>query len=135
MPRILFIDDEDKFRESLARRLKLRGFETVTLNSGADAVKIVRANDDIDVVILDRKMPDLSGEEVLKEIKKFRPEIQVIMLTGHGTLESAIEGLEAGATDYLVKPVYIDDLIKKAEEAFEKRLRVEEKIRMARGNK
>lgn len=117
MSRILFIDDEDRFRESLARRLNLRGFETVTLNSGADAVKIVRANDDIDVVILDRKMPDTPGEEVLKDIKKFRPEIQVIMLTGHGTHESAMEVGKLDAFCYLEKPCDLESLILKIEEA------------------
>ena len=117
MSRILFIDDEDHFRESLSRRLNLRGFETVTLSSGLDAVKIVRTNDDIDVVILDRKMPDVSGEEVLKDIKKYRPEIQVIMLTGHGTHESAMEVGRLDAFCYLEKPCDLESLISKIEEA------------------
>lgn len=117
MSRILIIDDEDKFRESLASRLNLRGFETVTLSSGSDAVKIVRANEDIDVVILDRKMPDISGEEVLEDIKKFRPEIQVIMLTGHGTHESAMAVGKLDAFCYLEKPCDLESLISKIKEA------------------
>ncbi len=117
MSKILFIDDEDKFRESLSSRLKLRGYENITLEGGADAVKIVRSDDDIDVVILDRKMPDIPGEEVLKDIKKYRPEIQVIMLTGHGSHESAMEVGRLDAFCYLEKPCDLETLITRIEEA------------------
>jgi DNA-binding NtrC family response regulator len=83
------------------------------------------------VVILDVKMPGMDGIETLKAIKSQFPLVEVIMLTGHATVESAIEGLKSGATDYLMKPTEIDELILKAEEAFEKRQRLEEKIRLA----
>ncbi len=111
MNRILIIDDEDNFRESLSQRLKVRGYENITLNSGLNAMKVVRTNDDIDVVILDRMMPDMNGEQVLREIKKYRPEIQVIMLTGHGTHESAMEVGKLDAFKYLQKPCELEVLI------------------------
>jgi DNA-binding NtrC family response regulator len=76
-------------------------------------------------------MPGMDGNETLVEIKRLFPMVEVIMLTGHATVESAIDGLKSGATDYLMKPIGIDKLVQKAEEAFEKRMRSEEKIRMA----
>jgi DNA-binding NtrC family response regulator len=76
-------------------------------------------------------MPGMDGIETLKAVKRKFPMVEVIMLTGHGTVESAVEGLKSGATDYLTKPTDVNDLITKAEEAFEKRQRLEEKIRVA----
>ena len=90
MAKVLLVDDEEKFRTSLARRLNLRGYETIDLDNGEDAIKAVRRDSDIDVVLLDRKMPNMDGEQVLREIKSFRPEIQVIMLTAFATM--AIRG-------------------------------------------
>jgi len=119
MPKLLLIDDEDAFRISLSRRLKMRGYENIALNSGADAVKTVRSNPDIDVVVLDRKMPGMSGEQVLKEIKTFRPELQVIMLTGHSSTESAVESGRLDAFSYLEKPCELEKLISVIDEARE----------------
>jgi DNA-binding NtrC family response regulator len=85
----------------------------------------------IHVVVLDVKMPGMDGMETLKAIKKTFPLVEVIMLTGHATVESAVDGLKSGATDYLMKPTDVKDLIRKAEEAFRKRQLVEEKIRVA----
>ncbi|MFH1373087.1 MAG: SLC13 family permease [bacterium] len=110
MPRVLLIDDEDKFRISLTRRLKLHGYDAVDLNNGEDAVKLVRSDMDIDVVLLDRKMPGLSGEQVLTELKRYRPELQIIMLTGHGTMKSAMETGRLDAYTYLQKPYDFDKL-------------------------
>jgi len=84
-------------------------------------------------VILDVKMPGMDGVAVLKAIKSRYPMVQVVMLTGHGTVESALEGLRSGATDYLMKPIDIDELIAKAEEAFTRWQIMEEKIRVAEG--
>lgn len=83
------------------------------------------------MVILDVKMPGMDGMTTLKEIKRLYPLVEVIMLTGHATVDSAVEGLHSGATDYLMKPTDVNDLIRKAEEAFEKRQKLEEKIRVA----
>ncbi len=111
MPTVLLVDDEERFRTSLAQRLRLRGYETIDLGSGEEAVKRARADASIDVVVLDRKMPGMSGEEVLKEIKQFRPEVQIIMLTGHGSIESATEAGRLDAYAYLEKPCDLEQLV------------------------
>lgn len=117
MGKILLIDDEDVFRQSLQKRLKLRGFDVIALDSGRDAVKTVKGNPEIEVVILDKKMPGLSGEEVLREIRAFRPAIQVIFLTGHGSVSSAMEVGKLEAFAYLEKPCDFDHLIEVIESA------------------
>ena len=111
MPTVLIVDDEDRFRTSLTRRLKMRGYDTLDVDNGEDAIKLIRSRNDIDVVILDRKMPKLAGEQALKEMKVFRPELQVIMLTGHGSMESAMESGRLEAYAYLQKPYGIEELI------------------------
>jgi len=117
MSKVLLIDDEDKFRETLTNRLNLRGYETIELNSGENAIKVVRNDSDIDVVVLDRRMPGMSGEQVLSELKRYRPELQVIMLTGHGTMDSAMETGRLDAYAYLEKPCELDTLIEVLEAA------------------
>lgn len=111
MPIVLLVDDEDKFREATAKRLKMRGYDNLTLDCGEDVLKTIRKFDDIDVVVLDRKMPGMSGEQVLKEIKQFRPELQVIMLTGHASMESAVESGKLDAYAYVEKPCELEQLI------------------------
>ncbi len=122
MPKLLLIDDEEKFRVNLAKRLKMRGYETIEVDNGIDAVKLVRNDFDIDVVILDRKMPKMSGEEVLAELKRFRPALQVIMLTGHGSMSSAMEIGRLEAYAYLEKPHDFDRLLKVIDAAREDRV-------------
>ncbi len=100
MSKVLLVDDEDKFRLSLSKRLLLRGYENIALDSGKEVVKVVRNDPEIDIIVLDRKMPEMSGEEVLREVKKYRPEIQVIMLTGHGDTESAVVAGRMDAYSY-----------------------------------
>jgi len=112
MPKVLLVDDEERFRTSLARRLRARGHETVDLPDGEQAIKAVRSDREIDVIVLDRKMPGLSGEETLQGIKEFRPEIQVIMLTGHGDVESAREAGKLDAFAYLQKPCELEQLVR-----------------------
>lgn len=129
--RIMLVDDEDRFLSTTQKLLEKRGYKTFTACSGFEALSQLNAQT-IHVVILDVKMPGKDGVAVLKEIKNQFPLVEVIMLTGHATVESAVDGLKSGATDYLTKPTDIDVLINKAEEAFEKRQRLEEKIRMAR---
>ena len=128
--RILLVDDEEQFVKNMARILKVRGFAVSTAFSGYDAVDAVKSESAFDVVLLDIKMPGLDGIETLREIKTCAPHTEVIMLTGHATAESAVEGLKSGAADYLMKPTHIDELIQKAQEAYEKRQRLEEKIRV-----
>ena len=128
MPKLLLVDDEEKFRISLTRRLELRGYEIVALDSGMEAVKVVRNDPEIDVVILDRKMPGISGEQVLKEIKEFRPELQVIFLTGHGSVKSAMEVGRLEAFTYLEKPCDHDKLIEAIEAARANKAQVMERL-------
>jgi len=117
MPKILLVDDEERFRTSLAGRLRLRGYETLDLGDGEEAIRAIRGDAEIDVVVLDRKMPVMQGEEVLREIKRYRPEAQVIMLTGHATMESATSAGKLDAFTYLQKPCALDDLTRAIDEA------------------
>jgi len=119
MPRVLLVDDEDQFRKSLAQRLSLRGYETVDVSNGEAAIKAIRQDSEIDVVLLDRKMPIMDGEQALKEMKSFRPELQIVMLTAHGTMESAMETGRLDAYSYLQKPCEMEDLVKIIESARE----------------
>jgi len=115
MPKILLVDDEEIFRVRLAERLKMRNYEVLDVDNGEDAIKLARTDRDIDVIILDRKMPGMSGEQVLRELRTFRPEAQVIMLTGHASMESAMETGRLEAHSYLQKPCDIDKLIEAVE--------------------
>lgn len=122
MPNVLIVDDEDRFRTSLARRLKMRGYDTLDVDNGEDGIKLIRSRNDVDVVILDRKMPKLVGEQTLKEMKTFRPELQVIMLTGHGSMESAMESGRLEAYAYLQKPYRVEELIEVIDAARQDRI-------------
>ncbi len=108
--RILMVDDEEELVETLVERLQIRGFQAEGATCGIDAVKRIR-DGIFDVVVLDLKMPGLDGLEVIQQLKYHRPELQVILLTGHGSSEDAIMGKKSGAFDYLIKPVDIDELI------------------------
>jgi DNA-binding NtrC family response regulator len=128
--KMMLVDDEERFLTTTQKLLIRKGIDVVTAASGAEALDLLN-HQNIHVVVLDVKMPGMDGNETLREIKRRFPLVEVIMLTGHATVESAIDGLKSGATDYLMKPTGIDELIEKAEEAFEKRNRLEEKIRLA----
>jgi len=132
--KMLLVDDEERFLSTTKKLLAKKGYDAVTAASGAEALEKIRVQN-IHVVILDVKMPGMDGNATLKEIKRQYPLTEVIMLTGHATMESAIDGLKSGAIDYLMKPADIDEIIQKAEEAFEKRQGLEEKIRVARMRK
>ena len=128
--KMMLVDDEERFLTTTKKLLSRKGYEVFTAISGAEALEKLGSHS-IHVVILDVKMPGMDGMETLKAIKANFPLVEVIMLTGHGTVESAVDGLKSGATDYLMKPTDVNDLIQKAEEAFEKRKKLEEKIRLA----
>ena len=129
---ILLVDDEEPFVETMTKRLTKKGLNVVGAYSGHEALSKLESNKLVDVVILDVKMPGMDGIEALQEIKKRFPLIEVIMLTGHATVESAIDGMKLGAYDYLMKPCDIDQLLAKIQEAKDKKRRHEEKIREAR---
>ncbi len=129
--RVLIVDDEEKFSDPLAERLTLRDYDVTTSQSGEDAVaKIKQYN--YDVVVLDVIMPGMSGTETLREIKKIKPLTEIIMLTGHATVESAIEGMKLGATDFLMKPCETEDLVSKIQKAHDRKAEQEERIREAK---
>ena len=115
--KLFLVDDEKDFIESLAERLQLRDFGVKTALNGEDAVKLISENE-FDVIILDVKMPGKSGIETLKEIKNINQLSQVIMLTGHATVESAIQGMKLGAYDYIMKPTDTEELIKLINKAY-----------------
>ncbi|MBI4878070.1 MAG: anion permease [Planctomycetes bacterium] len=117
MTKILLVDDETQFRESLAQRLRRRGYDVVDVDNGVDAVKRARTDPAIDVAILDLRMPDTDGIQTFKEIREFRPAIQAIFLTGHGSIESAKEAGRLEAFRYLQKPCEVEELVQAIEEA------------------
>jgi DNA-binding NtrC family response regulator len=128
--RIMLVDDEERFLTTTQKLLARKGVDVVTATSGSEALDKL-TTEKVHVVILDVKMPGMDGIATLKAIKESHPLIEVIMLTGHATVESAVDGLKLGATDYLMKPSDIDELVGKAEEAYAKRKVLEEKLRVA----
>ena len=128
--RVLLVDDEKDFVEMLSLRLNEVGEKVTTAHSGKECLENLE-NNKIDVVILDIKMPGMDGMETLGEIKKKFPLVEVIMLTGHGSTETAVEGMKMGAFDYLMKPADFDDLTTKLEAARKRKDEQEERIRKA----
>jgi DNA-binding NtrC family response regulator len=119
---VLFVDDETEFVASLIKRMQQRDINAYGAHSGAEALTILESrNTLVDVVVMDVKMPGMDGITVLKEIKDRYPLIEVIMLSGHANVSVALEGLEKGAFDYLVKPVDMDELLYKLQDANEKK--------------
>jgi DNA-binding NtrC family response regulator len=131
---IMLVDDEIPFVEAMTKRLARRDLDVEQAFSGQEALAKLTAGTTTEVVILDVKMPGMDGVETLKTIKREVPLVEVIMLTGHATVESAIEGMKLGAFDYLLKPCDMDHLIAKVSEAAARKRRQEEKIINARIN-
>ena len=125
--RVLLVDDEKDFLEVLIRRLSKRQVNVDGVSSGEEALQYLQVRP-IDVAVLDVKMPGMDGITVLREIKKLNPLIEVIMLTGHASLEVALEGMHSGAFDYLMKPAEIDELLYKIQDAYRAKTIQEEKI-------
>jgi len=115
--KLLIIDDEMEFASTLAERLELRGMESRAVECAEDALSLLQNNWIPDVAILDLKMPGMDGIATLDLIKRQAPTVEVIMLTGHGSTSSGIEGMQRGLFDYLMKPVDIDELVKKIKDA------------------
>jgi len=131
---VLLVDDEEAFVQALVRRLGKRGFRVGAAYGGAEALEELDAGGatSFDVVVLDVKMPGMDGVEVLTRIKELHPLVEVIMLTGHATVESAIEGMKHGAFDYLMKPCDMEVLTDKLNQAASKKREHEAKILEAR---
>ena len=128
--RVLIVDDEVDFVEMLSLRLSETGEKVTPAYNGRECIEVL-GKTDIDVVILDIKMPGMDGIQTLKEIKKYFPLVEVIMLTGHGTTETAVEGMKLGAFDYLLKPADFRELLEKLEGARKRKEEQEERIRKA----
>ena len=122
---VLVVDDEDDFRETLVKRLRKRNLDVQGAETGLKALAWMDKKG-FDVVILDIKIPGLDGIETLREMKKKSPLTEVILLTGHASLESGIEGMKLGAFDQVMKPVNIDELVDKMRQAFERKVVQEE---------
>lgn len=118
--RILIVDDEIELVAALKERLELRGFDTEGVTTGTAALEFLE-REPRDIVLLDLKMPGLGGLEVIQLIKRHWMDIEVILLTGHGSLKNVEEGMELGAFDYLMKPVRIEELVKALHAAGEKK--------------
>jgi DNA-binding NtrC family response regulator len=117
---ILIVDDEDDFRVTLVKRLQKRNQQVFGSESGQKALTLMDAMV-FDVVVLDVKMPGMDGIETIREMKKKNPLTEVILLTGHASMESGIEGMKLGAFDYVMKPVNIDELLEKIRQAYERK--------------
>jgi DNA-binding NtrC family response regulator len=123
---VLLVDDEEQFLKVVSQRLGMRGLKVDSATTGDEAIKKVEQKE-FDAIVLDLVMPGKSGIEVLKEIKKKNPDLQIIILTGHGTVEAGVEAIKEGAIDFLQKPVDFDKLLEKIAEAKNKRFLVIEK--------
>jgi DNA-binding NtrC family response regulator len=126
--RVLIIDDEPDFLETIVKRLKKRKLDAVGVGSGEEGLKAIEEQA-FDVIILDVRMPGMDGIETLKEIKRKSPLTEVIMLTGHASVESGMHGMRLGAFDYVIKPADIEELIEKVNQAGERKTLHEERIR------
>jgi DNA-binding NtrC family response regulator len=125
---ILFVDDEVDFLDTLLKRMKKRQVNVSGVKSGEEALEWLAKNT-ADVIVIDVRMPGMDGIRTLKEIKKLNPLVEIIMLTGHANLEVAREGMQLGAFDYLMKPIDIDELLYKVQDAYKKKSIQEQKIR------
>jgi len=130
-PFIMLVDDEEPFVETMAKRLDKRDVEVISAFSGEECLEKLESNQNLDVIVLDVKMPGMDGLETLKKIKSEYPLIEVIMLTGHATIESGIQGMKFGAFDFLMKPCDIDEIVEKIQEAAKKKRAHEGKIKEA----
>lgn len=130
--KVLLVDDEREFLDTLLKRMRKRNLLVDAVACGEEALEWM-AGHPVDIVVLDVRMPGMDGLETLREIKRRHPLVEVIMLTGHASIEVAIQGMELGAFDYLMKPMSIDELLYKVQDAYKKRTIQEQKIRQMEG--
>jgi DNA-binding NtrC family response regulator len=116
--KILLVDDEVIFSRNMEVLLDARGYRSLAVNSGAEAIRALQ-KEDFDVIVLDLKMPGMDGISTLKEIRKLGLFTQILILTGHGSIDSALDAIKLGAYDYLTKPCQISELVEKIEGAWE----------------
>ncbi|MDZ7596907.1 MAG: response regulator [Desulfobacterales bacterium] len=124
--KVLLVDDEKDFLDVMAERMRARGMEVKTASTPSEALALV-ANESFDAIILDLQMPEMDGLETLKKIKSKKPELQIILLTGHATVQKGVEAMKLGAMDLLEKPADLSDLTAKIQAASSKRMLLVEK--------
>jgi len=129
-PKVLIVDDEERFRITLRKLLGVQGVEANTAGSAREALEELN-NRPYDVVLLDVRMPEMSGIEALAEIKKTHRDLEVIILTGHASVDIAVEIMRLGGYEYLLKPCAMDELVAKIESAYERKVAREERRRKA----
>ncbi len=127
---VLVVDDEQEFRDITLKRLKRRGLKVSGAENGEKALEILE-HSSIDVVVLDVKMKGMGGIETLRRIRNTKPLVEVVLLTGHASVDSGIEGMKLGAFDYLMKPIELDRLLEKLNDAYEKKRIQQDKIEQA----
>ena len=125
---VLIVDDEEEFRDLTGKRLKKRGLDVYLAESGQEALDTLKKNP-VDVVLLDVKMPGMDGIETLRRIRTAHPQVEVVLLTGHASIDSGIEGMKFGAFDYMMKPVELEQLLEKLADANEKKRLADEKTK------
>jgi DNA-binding NtrC family response regulator len=124
---VLFVDDEEQFLVSMSKRLAAREFNVLSVNRGKKAIEAAR-NNPVDIALIDLKMPGMDGEETLKILKKEHPWMEIVILTGHGSIDSAVDCTQDGAHSYLQKPCDLDQLLEVLKEAYKKRVMNKNKI-------
>jgi two-component system, OmpR family, response regulator len=123
--RVLIVDDEEAFANNIVKLIANRGYDTKAVYNGQSAIDALEEMD-FDVIILDMKMPGLDGLATLKQIKRKKPGVEVIILTGHSSWDAGINGIQLGAFDFLMKPIRFDDLYEKVRQAYQRKLVHEE---------
>lgn len=131
--KLLFVDDEERFLNGMTQRLKLRDMVVHSFNNGADALESAK-KENYDIALIDLKMPGMDGEELLKKLKQKIPAMEVIILTGHGSEESAIRTFRGGAYEYLMKPCELDELMSAITRAYTKRLKAKNQAMKDKAN-
>jgi DNA-binding NtrC family response regulator len=129
--RVLLVDDQEQYVQLMTERLTMRDYDVTSSSSGEEALEKVKGYN-FDVVILDMLMPGIDGIETLREIKRMKPLTEVIVLTGHAAVDTAIAGMKLGAFDYLEKPCETEDLASKIDKAYQRKAEQEERIRAAK---
>jgi DNA-binding NtrC family response regulator len=129
--RVLLVDDQEEFVQLMTERLTMRDYDVTSSSSGEEALEKVKGYN-FDVVILDMLMPGIDGIETLREIKSMKPLTEVIVLTAHAAVDTAIAGMKLGAFDYLEKPCETEDLVSKIDKAYQRKAEQEERIRAAK---
>ncbi|MBI5571649.1 MAG: response regulator [Desulfomonile tiedjei] len=120
-PNVLIVDDEERFRHTMRKLLTVRGLDPTTAGSGKEALELLRTHS-YDVAIVDVRMPEMTGVELLAAMKKIDPQIEVIVLTGYASVDTAKAIIDLGAYDYLIKPYAVDELMEKIDSAYDRKL-------------